>query len=185
MIENRRWLIGQAYFQYFLVLLLIVAVLMDFKYDRIDNGWIVLGIWLGIFFHMRVNGWHGIAGIFISMLLPFLLLYPVYRIGGLGAGDVKLFVMTGAFLPGKRVLYVLACAFIVGAVFSLAKLVSEGNFKERIHYFYSYLLDVVLSGKWKLYGENEIQDYENYKRNKIHFALPICISVMLGMGGLF
>lgn len=144
-----------------------------------------MGILLGIFFRIRESGWHDIGHIGASMFLPFILLYPIYKIGGLGAGDVKLFVMTGSFLTEKRVLYAMLFAFVAGAVISIAKLASERNFKERMRYFYSYLLDVMVTGQWKLYEENKKWNRENYKRNKIHFALPICISVMLGMGGMF
>lgn len=162
-----------------------VAVLTDFKYDRIYNGWILFGIVLGLSFRIQENGWHGIYAAGAAMLLSFCLFYPVYKIGGLGAGDVKLFIMTGSFLSVRRLLYAAVISFIIGAIFSLGKMISEESFKERMQYLVSYLLDVLYTGQWKLYGENLRQDSSKYKSNKIHFALPICISVLLGLGGLF
>ena len=161
------------------------AVFMDFKYDRIYNGWIILGILLGLSLRILINGWHDIGSAIAAMLLAFCILYPIYKIGALGAGDVKLFIMVGSFLSVNRLLYVMVVSFIIGAVFSLGKMISEANFMERMKYLSSYLADVFCSGQWKLYGENLKDDFKKYKRNKIHFALPVCFSVMLGSGGMF
>lgn len=158
---------------------------MDFLYDKIGNGWIVIGILTGLFCRILENGWSAIYGAGAAIVLSFCLLYPLYKIGALGAGDVKLFFITGSFATVKWQLYCIGISFLVGAVFSIWKMISEENFKERIQYLFSYLLDILCTRQWKLYGENLKQDSYRYKSNKIHFALPICISVMLGIGGLF
>ncbi|MBD5521501.1 MAG: prepilin peptidase [Lachnospiraceae bacterium] len=158
---------------------------MDVKYDRIYNGWITLGILLGLSLRIWKCGWHDMDSAVAAMLLAFCILYPIYRISALGAGDVKLFIMVGSFLSVNRLLHVMVVSFIIGAVFSLGKMISEANFMERMKYLSSYLRDVLRSGQWKLYGENLKDDFKKYKSNKIHFALPICLSVMLGLGGMF
>lgn len=183
--KNGGGLIGLIYYQYLLILLLIIAVLMDFRYDRIYNGWIILGILLGISLRILGKGLPGIYGAIAAMLLSFCILYPIYKIGALGAGDVKLLVMVGSFVSAGRSLRIIAFSFIIGSVFSIVKMISEENFRERMQYLFSYLADVLCSRQWKLYGENLKDDYKKYKSSKIHFALPICISVMLGLGGLF
>ena len=158
---------------------------MDFKYDRISNGWITLGILFGLSLRIWKCGWHTIGSAIAAMLLAFCILYPIYKIGALGAGDVRLFIMTGSFLSVNRLLNVIVVSFIIGAVFSIGKMISEANFMERMNYLSSYFADVFRSGHWKLYGENLRGDFKKYKSNKIHFALPICVSVMLGSGGMF
>lgn len=177
--------IGLTYYQILLILLLIAAVIMDLKHDRIPNAIIVIGAAIGLFSRIGENGWQGICSAGIAILLSFCILYPVYKIGGLGAGDVKLLLMTGCFVTVDRQLHIIAFSFIIGAVLSVAKMISEDNFKERLQYLFSYLADVLRTGQWKLYGENLKLDSVKYKSNKIHFALPICFSVMLGLGGIF
>lgn len=177
--------IGLIYYQYLLILLLIMAVLMDFRYDRIYNGWIIFGILLGLSLCILIKGWNGIYDAVAAMLISFCILYPVYKIGALGAGDVKLLIMVGSFISVNQLLRIIIFSFIIGSVFSVGKMISEENFKERMQYLFSYLSDVLCSGQWKLYGENLKDDYKKYKSNKIHFALPVCLSVMLGLGGLF
>lgn len=158
---------------------------MDFKYDRIFNGWILFGILIGVSFRVWENGVYGMCSAGILILLSFCLLFPVYRIGGIGAGDVKLFIMVGSFVSADFLLHVIIFSFLLGAVFSIGKIISEDNFRERLGYFFSYLTEVFCTRQWKFYGEDIIEDSRKYRSNKIHFALPICISVMLGLGGLF
>lgn len=158
---------------------------MDFKYDRIYNGWITLGILLGLSLHIWKNGWHDMSSAITAMLLAFCILYPIYKIGALGGGDVKLFIMVGSFLSIDHLLHVIVVSFIIGAIFSLGKMILEANFVERMKYLSYYLSDVLCSGQWKLYGENPKDDFSKCKSNKIHFSLPICFSVMIVLGGMF
>ncbi len=158
---------------------------MDFKRDRIYNGWILFGILTGLFFHMQEGGWYGVCSAVIPMIIPFILLYPIYKIGALGAGDIKLFMVSGSFLKTEQLVHVIIVSFFAAALFSLMKMISEKNCKERTRYLLSYLLETCKTREWRLYDETCIQDAHTYKSNKIHFALPICIGVMLGLGGLF
>lgn len=173
--------IGLSYY-YVLLLLLLLAALADLKTDRIPNGFLITGIAAG----MAGSLWQGLSPVrsVVSLLLAFLLLYPLFRIGALGAGDVKVFMMIGSFLGVKELLAVLVLAFMIGAVCSLVKLLAEHNGKERMLYFLSYIMEVVRTRQWKIYGENMAQDYERYRRNKIHFTIPVLFSVALRIGGM-
>ena len=103
---------------------------MDFKRDRIYNGWIFLGILTGLFFHMQEDGWYGVGSAVIPMLIPFVLLYPIYKIGALGAGDIKLFMASGSFLTTEQSVHVIIVSFIIAALFSLMKMISEKMVKK-------------------------------------------------------
>ena len=176
--------IGLNYNEWILLLLLLVAVLMDYAHDRISNGWLLFGSMIGLYLHGLENGWEEIYTVLPAVLLSFCILYPVYKIGALGAGDVKLFLMAGCFLTTEQILTVLVYAFVIGAIFSLAKMCKEDNLKERMQYFFSYLIDLLRTGQWKLYEQELCRDRDRY-RHRIHFSLPICFGVLLGLGGLF
>ena len=171
-----------SYCQSLLLLLLFLAALADLKTDRIPNGFIVTGITVGL------GGSHlfgpGLLHSAVSMLLAFLLMYPLFKIGTLGAGDIKALIMTGCFLTAGEFMTVLAAAFIIGGGISLMKLLVEHNGKERLSYLASYVSEVVRSGHWKLYGENLKQDQLLYRRNKIHFTIPVLFGTALRIGGL-
>ena len=174
--------IGLNYYRSLLLLLLFLAALADLKTDRIPNGFVVLGIAIGVLGSL----WHDvdIRQTVVSMLLSFLLLYPLFKIGVMGAGDVKVFMMVGSFVKVKELLIILILSFVIGALCSLIKLLSEHNGKERMYYFLSYISEVARTRQWKLYGEHTVQDYERYCRNKIHFTIPVLFSVVLRIGGI-
>lgn len=178
-----RWSIGLNICQSVLLLLLLLSAYADLRTDRIPNGFILLGIAVGLGISL-CNG-RALLGILGSVSLAFLLLYPLYKIGALGAGDVKLFLMIGGFCTAGELLVILAGAFVIGAVFSLVKLLTEHNGRERLCYFLSYLSDIMRSGHWKIYGEDLVQDYNTYRRNKIHFAVPVLFSAVMKIGGLY
>ncbi len=166
-----------------MLLLLLLSALADLRTDRIPNGFILLGIACGIVGSL-ISG-RGPSDILASVFLAFLLMYPLYKIGAFGAGDVKLFVLIGSFQNIREVAAVLAGAFVIGAGFSLVKLAVEQNGRERLQYFFSYLREICRTGHWKVYGEDLKQDYHTYCKNKIHFTVPILFSVVCRIGGLF
>ncbi len=164
-----------------LLLLLFLAALADLKTDHIPNGFIMFGTAIGILGGIWIHT--GLPQSVFSMLLAFLLMYPLFKIGALGAGDVKVFMMTGSFMEPKAFITVMVSAFVTGAVFSLGKLLIEHNGRERISYFLSYVTEVARTGHWKIYGEYMVQDYQLYRRNKIHFTVPILFGVVMKLGG--
>lgn len=165
------------------MLLLFLSALADLKTDRIPNGFILLGIASGIL--CGILSGRDLSAVPVSVFLAFLLLYPLFQIGVLGAGDVKLFIMIGCFYGARDLTYIMAGAFVIGAVFSLGKIIAEKNGKESFLYFFSYLYEVIKSRRIKPYGEERKQDYYTYCKNKIHFAVPIFFSAVCRMGGLF
>ncbi len=174
--------IGLSYYHSLLFLLLLLAVLADLKTDRIPNGFLVIGIMIGL----GGSRWYGpgLLSSSVSMLLAFLLMYPLFKIGGLGAGDIKVLVMTGGFLSVKDFLTVLTAAFVIGAILAAIKLFAEHNVRERLAYLLAYAAEVIDSKRWKLYGEDLDRHQELYHRNKIHFTVPILLGTALRIGGL-
>lgn len=115
-----------------LIALLIVAALIDVKSNRIPNWLVFAGAVFGIayngFFPVfgRESGWLlaiGGLGVGLGMLLPF------YMLRAMGAGDVKLMAMVGAFLgPWHTFLAVLA-TFLAGGVLAIAFLLANGSLR--------------------------------------------------------
>ncbi len=176
-----------------LLLILIAAVYTDYRQNRIPNWIVVFGIISGFI----ISFIHGGMGLFLEgllgMVLPVIILYPVFMIGAIGAGDLKLFAVVGSYLGIKGITISFIIAFIVGAIISLVKMLRFHNFKERIYYFFSYMADIFLKGKWRLYEVTEGQagnqnlageDSLNFPKYKIHFALPIFLGVVIYMGGI-
>lgn len=166
-----------------MLFLLLLSALADMRADRIPNGFILLGAVCGIAGSILLG--RGLSSILASVISAFLLMYPLYMIGALGAGDIKLLMLIGCFQQTGELMVILAGAFVIGAGFSVVKLITERNGRERLQYFLAYLQEVWRTGHWKIYGEDLKQDYHTYCKNKIHFAVPILFSAVCRIGGLF
>ena len=109
---------------------------------------------------------------------------PLFMVNCLGAGDIKLLASVGCFLSIKETVICLGISFFIGAVFSFFKMMAEKNFLQRFRYLISYIREVAGTGEWKMYGEEEAGE-KGRKKDKIHFALPVFLGVVIYKGGLF
>ena len=73
------------------------------------------------------------------MLLPLLLLFPLFLFRMMGAGDIKLLSVLGGLLGTGTILRSMICSFLLGALLSFAFLMACGNLSERLSYFLRYI----------------------------------------------
>lgn len=62
----------------------------DWRERRIANVWIILGWCLGMFFRVWEGGFQAAGAGLIALWIPLMIGWPLYRMGGIGAGDIKL-----------------------------------------------------------------------------------------------
>jgi len=105
-----------------LMALLVAAAIIDWRTFRIPN-WLTAG---GILFALVCNtvmARHPLSGLLdasAGLLVGFGLLLPLHLMRVMGAGDVKLMAMVGAFLGVSGTLNAALYTFIVGGVAALA-----------------------------------------------------------------
>ena len=164
-----------------LFVILLLAVLEDFKRKKIPNILIVAGIITGIIrIFIRDGAWE----IFLyipGIILPFSLLYPIYKIGGIGAGDIKLLSLLGFYLSFSQLIFSIFTAFLIGAILAIFKMIYYHNFLERFIYLVSYIREISKSGKIHYYKQNTEKE-EAMKKTTIGLAAPIFLAVMLTGG---
>lgn len=111
-----------------LVVLLVVAAAVDMRTMRIPN-WLtvsgaVLGLGLGAAVPWELLGWRwgleGMAWAVGGMLVGVLLLLPLYVLRVMGAGDVKLMGMVGAFVGLQQIVPAVLTVFVAGGLVALA-----------------------------------------------------------------
>lgn len=100
-----------------------MAVVMDFGNEKISNRLIVSGLFWGLAFRLLGEGSAGVVHFLVNISIPVILLFLLFQMRAVGAGDIKLFSVAGGFLTTKQLLYVMLAAFAAGAAIGLIKLV--------------------------------------------------------------
>lgn len=160
---------------------LAAACCWDYKIRRIPNFLIGLMAIAGAGLQWLQGGSQGMLCYAGKALAVAGFLYPLFRIGALGAGDIKLYGAAAGYLPFSKVFPFLFFSLLVAAFFSFLKMLTQRYFAERMKYFFSYLAEVAASGSWKLYLENE----RERAAAGICLAGPALISVILYLGGAY
>lgn len=171
--------IKRVFFHLFPVIVAGTAMLMDFRSAKVDNGWILFSMFLGLMICIREKGIAGICFFITGSVLPLLLII-LFVFGMLGAGDIKLFCAIGGVMGTGAVFWCILVSFLLGAVFSLMFLISTRSFCERIQYFIDYLEKIRRNGKIVPYRRKTILAPENF-----HFTVPVFLSVVLYAGGIY
>ena len=123
----------------------------------------------------------GLGRYFLVMVVVLLMLYPLFRIGGLGGGDVKLLSVCAGYFPVSKIFLFLFMSMLISAVFSVIPLLKEGNVRERASYFCSYCVSVARSGKWQLY----LPEKDGRRLRGVCMSGPVLCSVLLYLGGVY
>jgi prepilin peptidase CpaA len=103
-----------------LVILLAAAAAIDWRVHRIPNGLTVGGMAFGLLYNAAVHGLgSGLLPAIAGLAAGLALLLPLYALRVMGAGDVKLMAMVGAFLGISQIAQVVVCTFIAGGIAAL------------------------------------------------------------------
>lgn len=156
------------------------AVYMDLRFYRIPNVCIFTGVIFGFIRTLASYSAVGLLAVCMAIVMIFAVFYPFYLIGGLGAGDVKLLMMTGCFIRSERLIQYLLVTFMIAAMISAVKIVCFRECRERLLYFGRYVKKAVLTGCTDTY----ITDRTN-KRCVIRLSVPAFVSLIMMCMGVY
>ncbi|MDY3871784.1 MAG: prepilin peptidase [Roseburia lenta] len=146
------------------------AVCTDLKTTRVPNGLIILGILAGVMLSLMGIRSGGVVLFLIRLIWPVALLYPIYLIRGLGAGDIKCFAALSVILGSRLALSVIIYSLIIGAVIGLCRWILRGQLKGRMYGMYAGLCQVLL------YKQNSA--YFTERGEKLHFTICIFFALV-------
>ena len=103
-----------------LILVLVIAVLTDFRSSRIPNWLTVSAMSFALAGHAWLDNLDGILFSLAGLGAGLGLFFLIYLAGGIGAGDVKLMAAIGAFVGVYGVLSCAWLAMVLGGVYAIA-----------------------------------------------------------------
>ena len=156
--------------------ILILAAWIDGRELKVPN-WITFPMVLsGLVYSTWVGGLGGLGAGLLGMCVGLLTLMPLYAVGGMGAGDVKLMAGIGAWLGWEITLAAFAVSVVVGAVMAVIMVLWDKSMK---HHYENFLL--ILS-EWMViknpYELSKIAAERKPRMMLLPYGIPICIGTI-------
>jgi prepilin peptidase CpaA len=151
-----------------------IAVVFDVRSRRIPN-WLTFGTAFLAFAYSAIQG--GLSGIGLSAagwLAGAALFFPLFALGGMGAGDVKLLAALGAWLGPAESVWIAMFAAIAGGVLALGVALARGYLRTAFSNLWVMLMH------WRTQGLGPVPGLTLKDSNspRLAYAIPITIGVL-------
>src|SRR5471030_2019372 len=117
--------------QYVSVMLLLgllgIAMVSDLRRHRIPNTLVVVGLICGVASQVYALGVFGAGYWLVGALIGFSIFIPMYALGGMAAGDVKLMAMAASFLAPRDALNAALFSLLAGGLCGVLIVVVRGQ----------------------------------------------------------
>ena len=155
-----------------------IAVLMDILHYKIPNWCIAPGMAAGLCMTYAGHGWQGLFIALTQTAVIFAVFYPVYLLKGIGAGDVKLFMLLGCYMGQMQLWHCIGAAMVIAGCMVLVKLMFLSESRERLKYCGRYMRKVLMTGA--------VDEYTpaGTKAGVVRLSVPVMCSVLLCMKGI-
>lgn len=146
------------------MLMLLGASYTDLKQKKIKNTWMIFFLLFGILFYQ--------IDFLLHVLIVLILLFPLYFIRVIGAGDLKLVSLVIGYLKVQPSLKVIYIGLVFAGVYSLYRMISKKLVKKRVRYFIEYLKFTIATGK--------IYKYRDVHTKQAVATIPMAPFLLLG-----
>lgn len=152
-------------------IVLIWAAWIDGKELRVPNRITFPMVLSGLIFSTLLGD--GFLAGFAGMCMGLACLLPLYSVGGMGAGDVKLMAGMGAWLGWQITLEAFIVSVVVGAVMAVLMVLYRGTWKQHYDNFLTILSEwVVIKNPYEL---SRIAAERKPTMALLPYGIPICI----------
>ena len=156
--------------------LLIIAAAQDIRAGKVSNRLIVTGLMAGAVFQVTEYGVIGAYYFLRNISFPVILLYLLFQMRVLGAGDIKLFSMIGGMLTIGELRRCMAYGFIAAGAGSVLFLAADEMRREHIFYAAGYLRDCLKEGRAIPYSPPN-----PLNRMSFAFSVPVLFGAALAL----
>ena len=174
--ELTNWL-ADTWHVWVVTLTLVLAAVIDGLKLKVPN-WItfpmIISGWVYSAAFSPYAGWEGLLYSLFGTAVGLALLLPLYAIGGMGAGDVKLLAGVGAWMWATVTLYAFVASALVGGVIAIGMVLWTGTWTKHHNQF------------WMILGEiTRVKDPDKLsaiakERKPRMFLLPYGIPIAIG-----
>nr|WP_297939300.1 prepilin peptidase [uncultured Lachnoclostridium sp.] len=147
---------------------LLIAAIQDVCCSKVSNDLIFLGYCISMIYQCIYQ--KNIVIWLIGVCAPVFVLFILFFLKMIGAGDIKLMSVLGGFYGWKISLKVFLLALLYGSVWSVVKFIVHRNMKERFLYFFQYVQFIFLTKKRISYRNNDAMEKS--------YTIPFCVTIL-------
>ena len=155
--------------------LALVAVAWDLATRRIPNVLTFGAALVALIVHAYIGGWNGLGMAAAGWAAGVALFFPIFALGGMGAGDVKLLGAVGAWLGPGAAIWVALYSGIAGGLMGLL-----------VAGFSGYLGQALINVKslvmyWRIVGLKPAPELtlSTHKGPRLAYAVPVFAGLMV------
>ncbi len=153
---------------------LVVAAVIDGYKLKVPN-WITFPMIIaGWVYSLAFFGWEGLGYSLLGTLAGLGLLLPLYAIGGMGAGDVKLLAGVGAWVGATITFYAFCLSTVVGGVIALGMVVYRKSWSKHRDNFVMIVNEIVT-----IRDPNQLAEIAAERKSSM-LLLPYGIPIAIG-----
>lgn len=156
--------------------ILILAAWIDGRDLRVPN-WITFPMVLaGLIYSTWTGGISGLGAGVLGMCAGLLTLLPLYSVGGMGAGDVKLMAGIGAWMGWQVTLAAFAVSAVLGAGMAITMVLWR---RKTAHHYSNFLL--ILSEWMSIRNPVQLSVIAAERKPRmllLPYGIPICIGTI-------
>ncbi|WP_128894076.1 A24 family peptidase [Longirhabdus pacifica] len=138
-----------------LSLFVVVALITDMWKMIIPNVLTVSMVIVGLILNVMLFGLEQLIPSLIGALVSFVVMFVLYMIGAVAAGDVKFFAGVGALVGMQFSLYSILYSVIYAGIIGIFILLFKNKVKRYVHQFFNHMIQLVTLKKVAFHFDHE------------------------------
>jgi prepilin peptidase CpaA len=153
----------------------VVASISDLRTRRIPNALTFAAAAAATAFHVLTGGLSGLGLSLAGLAVGLAVFFPIFALGGLGGGDVKLLACLGAWLGPAGALWTALYAAMAGGAMAVLVILFRGYVRQASKNIWMLLCH------WRVAGVSQLPELtlEHGRGPRLAYALPIAIGAMV------
>lgn len=164
------------YYELFIVSILVfIAVYHDIKYRKIPNLLVIIGLLIAflklILFTISLNE---ILSFVLGLCIPIVILFLLFKIRTLGAGDIKLLAVIGFMVGSQRIVHIIIYSMFIAAIYGIILIFIGKDFKARYQSLFQYIVNCVHNRRFISYS-----NFYSSDTKQVYFSIAIAVAYFL------
>lgn len=157
------------------IILGMIAVYWDLKCRKIPNALTLTALIYGMLVHVVLEPSDWLQPVY-GILEGFILLFPLFALGGIGAGDVKLIMAIGAIWGPQRLIWVILLSAVSGGLIAVFRMVWEYGIKATLIRIY-----LIINALWSKERRKLMFKPEESEHLYIPYGVAIFVGIILSV----